>query len=196
MPNYSLDIGLDHYLLPCEVRLEDASPLQREAAKAHAARKARLNGGGGGPPRQKSLPAASPAPAKGHPARLSPEVFHCLYMFGLQPHRRLLPQPSRLMQRGIGTKAMMRYIVKAVALDYRLTRDELLMPRRHKVFVQPRQHAMHLCYQVVPSFPLVGHYFKRDHTTIMHARRTIEHRLANDPDFAARHRRLKERLGV
>jgi chromosomal replication initiator protein len=65
---------------------------------------------------------------------------------------------------------------------------EMLSPRRDGRVVAARHAAMWLAYKEgVYSFPQIGWAFgDRHHTTVMHARRRIDERMAADPAFANR----------
>lgn len=74
-------------------------------------------------------------------------------------------------------------IQRATALQFGLTKTDLLSQRRTKQIVGPRQIAMYLSkVMTVRSLPDIGRRFGgRDHTTVLHAVRKIEKELENDP---------------
>jgi chromosomal replication initiator protein len=69
---------------------------------------------------------------------------------------------------------------------------EMASPRRAAAVALPRQVAMYLCRALTPrstptSFATIARYFgDRDHTTVMHACKTVEQRLQIDPELAAK----------
>lgn len=73
-------------------------------------------------------------------------------------------------------------IQRATALQFGLTKTDLLSQRRTKQIVGPRQIAMYLSkVMTVRSLPDIGRRFGgRDHTTVLHAVRKIERELQND----------------
>ncbi|MFK7792311.1 MAG: chromosomal replication initiator protein DnaA [Devosiaceae bacterium] len=73
-------------------------------------------------------------------------------------------------------------IQRATALQFGLTKTDLLSHRRTKQIVGPRQIAMYLAKMMtVRSLPDIGRRFGgRDHTTVLHAVRKIEKDLQND----------------
>lgn len=73
-------------------------------------------------------------------------------------------------------------IQRATALQFGLTKTDLLSQRRTKQIVGPRQIAMYLSKTMtVRSLPDIGRRFGgRDHTTVLHAVRKIERELQND----------------
>lgn len=74
-------------------------------------------------------------------------------------------------------------IQRATALQFGLTKTDLLSQRRTKQIVGPRQIAMYLSkVMTVRSLPDIGRRFGgRDHTTVLHAVRKIEKLLESDP---------------
>lgn len=73
-------------------------------------------------------------------------------------------------------------IQRATALQFGLTKTDLLSQRRTKQIVGPRQIAMYLSkVMTVRSLPDIGRRFGgRDHTTVLHAVRKIERLLQSD----------------
>lgn len=76
-------------------------------------------------------------------------------------------------------------IQRATALQFGLTKTDLLSQRRTKQIVGPRQIAMYLSkVMTVRSLPDIGRRFGgRDHTTVLHAVRKIEKLLESDPSL-------------
>lgn len=68
--------------------------------------------------------------------------------------------------------------------------------RRARRVARPRQIAMFLAYDLtVASLPMVGRHFgDRDHTTVLHAVKTVEQLMAQDRDFAAVVSELRQQL--
>lgn len=67
-------------------------------------------------------------------------------------------------------------IQKTVAEYYKIKVSEIYSKKRTRAIARPRQAAMWLCKELTPhSYPMIGDAFGgRDHTTVMHAVRTIE----------------------
>jgi len=67
-------------------------------------------------------------------------------------------------------------IQKMVADYYKLKVGDLYSKKRSRIIARPRQVAMWLCKEVTPhSYQMIGESFGgRDHTTVLHAVRTIE----------------------
>lgn len=67
-------------------------------------------------------------------------------------------------------------IQKMVADYYKLKVAELYSKKRNRAIARPRQIAMWLCKEVTPhSYQMIGESFGgRDHTTVLHAVRTVE----------------------
>ncbi|MES2211812.1 MAG: chromosomal replication initiator protein DnaA [Pseudomonadota bacterium] len=73
-------------------------------------------------------------------------------------------------------------IMKVVADRYNLRVADLLSKKRTRIISRPRQMAMHLCkVMTAHSLPEIGDAFGgRDHTTVLHACRTIKDLLETD----------------
>ena len=82
-----------------------------------------------------------------------------------------------------------------VAGHFRLGRDEMLSTRRARSVARPRQIAMYLAKSLTPrSLPDIGRRFGRDHTTVLHAVRTVERLRREDGELDADVRRLTREL--
>lgn len=73
-------------------------------------------------------------------------------------------------------------IQKMVADYYKLKVADLYSKKRTRIIARPRQIAMWLCKEVTPhSYQMIGESFGgRDHTTVLHAVRTVEDLRAKD----------------
>jgi chromosomal replication initiation ATPase DnaA len=87
-------------------------------------------------------------------------------------------------------------IQRATAHDFRITLTDLLSARRTHDVIRPRQVAMYLAKRFTrKSFPAIARLFgDRDHTTVLHAVRKIEQRLATDAELAASVARISQAL--
>jgi len=76
-------------------------------------------------------------------------------------------------------------ILKIVAEYYKIKVADLLSKRRNRSIARPRQVAMTLCKELTNhSLPEIGDAFGgRDHTTVLHACRTIKEMRETDPDI-------------
>lgn len=74
------------------------------------------------------------------------------------------------------------FVQKAVADYYKIKVADMLSKKRTRNIVRPRQVAMYLCKELTPaSLPAIGDAFGgRDHTTVLHAYRTIKEMRLND----------------
>lgn len=73
----------------------------------------------------------------------------------------------------------MTTIAAAVCDAYEISITDLLGPSRVRRFAWPRQHAMYLMRQTGRfSFPQIGRFFRRDHSTVMAAVRAYAERNA------------------
>jgi chromosomal replication initiator protein len=89
-------------------------------------------------------------------------------------------------------------IQDAVCEHFSLTRDDLLSAGRAARIALPRQVAMYLCREhTEASLPSIGAAFGgRSHTTVLHAVKAIEQRLASDSATHDAVRALTARLGA
>ena len=83
-------------------------------------------------------------------------------------------------------------IQKAVAEYYNIQLNDLLSRRRSRSIVRPRQMAMFLAKELTSqSLPEIGKTFgRRDHTTVLHACRTIKKLKESDPNIEQAHKAL------
>lgn len=91
----------------------------------------------------------------------------------------------------------LRRIAALAARHFCLRVGELRSPSRRQGVVKARGVAMHLARKLTyESLHAIGQYFGgRDHTTVLHACRKIEHSLANDPTVHDAVRKLTQQLG-
>ncbi len=90
------------------------------------------------------------------------------------------------------TQVTLQQIIDKVTMSYHVKLSDLQSRRRHKSVTEPRQVCMWLARRNT-RFSLEeigGHFGGRDHTTVMHSTKTIDERMADDPEFA----RLMSRL--
>lgn len=98
--------------------------------------------------------------------------------------------------RGSRARITIEEIQRAVCAHYRIDRGEMSSQRRTRCVARPRQVAMYLAKELTPrSFPEIGRRFGgRDHSTVIHAVRTIETLRAGDADLDTDIRRIKRAL--
>jgi len=87
-------------------------------------------------------------------------------------------------------------IQKVCAAHYRIDASEMRSRRRARAVARPRQVAMYLAKKLTPrSLPEIGRVFGgRDHSTVIHAVRTIEAMRLDNPDMDADIRALQKQL--
>lgn len=80
----------------------------------------------------------------------------------------------------------LRQIKIATAEHFGIEVSDLVGPSRQRVFSHPRQVAMYVARKrTAKSLPDIGRAFgNRDHTTVMHAQRSILDRMDEDTRFA------------
>jgi len=87
-------------------------------------------------------------------------------------------------------------IIEAVCAHYKITKADILSPRRNREFALPRQVAMYLTRELTPlSTTRIGEHFGgRDHTTVMHACEKIAAGIKEDAKLREAVVELKERI--
>ena len=93
-------------------------------------------------------------------------------------------------------KVTIDLIQTLVCKFFKISKNEMLSPRRSRYLVRPRQAAIYLTKILTPkSLPEIGREFSnRDHTTIIHSVKTIERLKENDKDMAENINRLKNQI--
>lgn len=68
-------------------------------------------------------------------------------------------------------KAKAAHLVQQVAAKHSVTVDDIMGKSRRRYIVRARQEAMAVIYTEFPmwSLPIIGKYFGRDHTTVLHS---------------------------
>ncbi len=93
-------------------------------------------------------------------------------------------------------KLSLENIQNAVADYYRIRRTDLLAETRERRIVLPRHMAMYLCTELTDkSLMDIGNAFRRDHTTVMHARNRIAEMRRTKPEVSEDCRNLRGELG-
>jgi chromosomal replication initiator protein len=87
-------------------------------------------------------------------------------------------------------------IQKVVADSFGVRSSDLKSKRRTNTIVLPRQVAMYLCRSLAAlSLPETGNFFGgRDHSTVIHAIKTIEDKKEKDPELKARIEMITKQL--
>ncbi|MBM3267367.1 MAG: chromosomal replication initiator protein DnaA [Candidatus Sericytochromatia bacterium] len=90
------------------------------------------------------------------------------------------------------TKERIRTVV---ARHYGVTEEDLRSPKRNKEFTLPRHVACYLIREMTgASFQLIGRFFDRDHTSIMHGINKIRDEVQTDTHLAATILQLKNKI--
>jgi chromosomal replication initiator protein len=95
-----------------------------------------------------------------------------------------------------GNAPSLQQIIESVTRYYDVKLTDLLSKRRHKSIAMPRQVCMYLARKHTRfSLEEIGGYFGgRDHTTVMHAVRTIEEKTGSDQKLQAEVGRIEQDL--
>jgi chromosomal replication initiator protein len=98
--------------------------------------------------------------------------------------------------RGSRARITIEDIQRAVCTHYRIDKSEMASQRRTRAVARPRQVAMYLAKELTPrSYPEIGRRFGgRDHSTVIHAVRTIESLRHDDADLDTDIRRIRRAL--
>jgi chromosomal replication initiator protein len=90
-------------------------------------------------------------------------------------------------------KVTIENIQKIVCNNYKISKNEMLSPRRSRYLVRPRQIAMYLAKTLTSkSLPDIGREFSnRDHTTVIHSVKKIEKLLKIDENLNKNLEKLK-----
>ena len=82
-------------------------------------------------------------------------------------------------------------IQEATSEYYNIQKKDLLSACRNRSVVRPRQLAMLLSKELTDhSLPEIGKAFRKDHTTVLHACRTIKQKKEKDPDIKQAYKAL------
>jgi len=100
--------------------------------------------------------------------------------------------------KGMQKEITVESIQKTICDYYNIKIGELKAKRRTKNIALPRQVAMYLCRKyTATSFPSIGFKFGgRDHSTVIHASKTIEKRIKDDPLMQTTIEKLEKNLNI
>ena len=77
-------------------------------------------------------------------------------------------------------------IKKVVGKHFKVSMEDFEAKRKTQAVAWPRQIAMYLCTELTDmSLPEIGRAFKRDHSTVVHARDLVKEKVTFDPFFAS-----------
>lgn len=124
------------------------------------------------------------------------QVYKKAKALGRRMDKGLVSEVLRDAFRVAAVKLSLENIQNAVADYYRIRRADLLADTRKRQILLPRQMAMYLCTELTDrSLMEIGNAFRRDHTTVMHARNRIAEMRREKPDVAEDCRNLRRELG-
>jgi hypothetical protein len=82
------------------------------------------------------------------------------------------------------TQITLALVLSEVSLSMRMPAPTILSASRTQHVSHVRQVAMYLCRRVAGlSYPAIGTFFKRDHSTVIHAEGVIARRIECEPAF-------------
>lgn len=111
-------------------------------------------------------------------ARLRDAIYVMCGLAPLQPNigpanAKLPPALTEHQIRFLGGHSKIAPVIKAVCARFGVSREQLLSSSRKAALVRPRQIAMYLAIERGASWNLAAREFGRDHTTVIHAHRTV-----------------------
>ena len=81
-----------------------------------------------------------------------------------------------------GRRITMEMIERIVCTHFKVTSDDIRSTKRSNDIAYPRQIAMYLCHELTEvSWPTIGGFFNRDHSTVIHAHKKIQNPTDSDP---------------
>ena len=81
-----------------------------------------------------------------------------------------------------GRRITMEMIERIVCTHFKVTSEDIRSAKRSNDIAYPRQIAMFLCHELTEvSWPTIGGFFNRDHSTVIHAHKKIQNRIGDDP---------------
>ena len=86
---------------------------------------------------------------------------------------------------GVATEVSRR--LDAVAVEFGVSREQIVGPSRKAAIAAVRHTAMLRCHLAGASYPLIGSMFARDHTSVIQAVRKV----SGDPRYAAKQAKLR-----
>jgi chromosomal replication initiator protein len=110
----------------------------------------------------------------------------------------LTKEVLRHMLKGAERDLTVESIQKTICDYYHIRLGDLKAKRRTKNIALPRQVAMYLCRKHTEiSFPVIGDKFGgRDHSTVIHASKTIEKKIKNDPSMQSTIASIERNLNI
>ncbi len=88
-------------------------------------------------------------------------------------------------------------IQEEVAKYFEIGKNQIKEPTRKKEIAFPRQIAMYLSAKLIPHISLLeiaNHYNKKDHTTIIHAKKIISNKIVSDPNLKSKINKIIENI--
>ena len=81
-----------------------------------------------------------------------------------------------------GRRITMEMIERIVCTHFKVTSEDIRSTKRSNDIAYPRQIAMYLCHELTEvSWPTIGGFFNRDHSTVIHAHKKIQNLTDSDP---------------
>jgi chromosomal replication initiator protein len=96
-----------------------------------------------------------------------------------------LPGTAPVSRQAADAEPSVLTIQEAVCTVLQVSRDDLVSPKRTAIVTRARQLAMYLSREATTlSLAQIARAFRRDHSTVLHAVRSIERRMTTDPEIS------------
>ena len=80
-----------------------------------------------------------------------------------------------------GRRITMEMIERIVCTHFKVTSEDIRSSKRSNDIAYPRQIAMYLCHEMTEvSWPTIGGFFNKDHSTVIHAHKKIQNLTESD----------------
>ena len=80
-----------------------------------------------------------------------------------------------------GRRITMEVIESMVCTHFKIKSEDIRSTKRSNDIAFPRQVAMYLCHELTDvSWPTIGGFFNRDHSTVIHAHKKIQSLVSED----------------
>lgn len=93
-------------------------------------------------------------------------------------------------------ESLFKQILASVCLEWMVTKDDIMSPRKLGHIVRARQAAMYLTDALIKNWTLmrIGMYFQRDHTTVIHAINSVRDHRETNPKLDKKLARIEAEL--
>ncbi len=118
----------------------------------------------------------------------------------VKPHQIEITDVKEILEDMMGNRkrpVTLDLIQEEVAKYFEIGKNQIKEPTRKKEIAFPRQIAMYLSAKLIPHISLLeiaNHYNKKDHTTIIHAKKTISQKIDKDNNLKSKINEITENI--